>query len=60
MGGQNSVQPEKTLQRGALEQYLTGGFNVNAIVTQVGGEAGARRARSERGRSGAWGSRQGC
>ena len=29
------MQVEKTLQKGALEQYLAGGFNVDAIVTQV-------------------------
>lgn len=34
-GGQNSVQVEKTLEKAALEQYLDGGFNVDAIITQV-------------------------
>ncbi|KAI3432457.1 hypothetical protein D9Q98_004007 [Chlorella vulgaris] len=35
MGGNNSVQNEKTLRKSALEQYLAGGFNQDAIVYQV-------------------------
>ena len=35
MGGQNNVQPEKTLQKAALEQYLEGGFSVDSIITQA-------------------------
>lgn len=34
-GGNNVVQNEKTLRKAALEQYLEGGFNVDAIVHQV-------------------------
>merc|ERR1711972_687805 len=34
-GGNNSVVPEKKIKKAALEQYLAGGYNVNAIVTQV-------------------------
>merc|ERR1712061_487375 len=34
-GGNNSVVPEKKIKKEALEQYLTGGYNVNAIITQV-------------------------
>jgi cytochrome c6 len=34
-GGNNSVIPEKTLRKAALEQYLDGGFNLNAITYQV-------------------------
>ena len=29
------MQLEKTLDKAALEQYLTGGFNIEAIETQV-------------------------
>lgn len=43
MGGQNSVQPEKTLRKADLEQYLAGGFKEEAIITQVGGWAAALR-----------------
>jgi len=35
MGGMNNVQPEKTLQKAALEQYLAGGFSVDSIITQA-------------------------
>lgn len=35
MGGNNSVQNEKTLRKAALEQYLDGGFNIDAIQYQV-------------------------
>jgi cytochrome c6 len=34
-GGNNSVMPDKTLKKAALEKYLEGGFNLNAIVYQV-------------------------
>eukprot|EP00898_Chlorokybus_atmophyticus_P000501 jgi/Chlat1/1451/Chrsp12S02004 len=34
-GGQNVVQPEKTLFKASLEQYLEGGYNVDAIKYQV-------------------------
>merc|ERR1712146_655911 len=34
-GGNNSVSPEKELKKDALEKYLTGGFNIAAIKTQV-------------------------
>jgi len=33
--GQNVIMPEKTLEKDALEQYLTGGRNEAAIRTQV-------------------------
>jgi hypothetical protein len=35
MGGRNNVIPDHTLDKEAIEQYLTGGFNVEAIVYQV-------------------------
>lgn len=41
MGGQNSVMPDKTLQKAALEQYLAGGFTGEAIVAQVENGKGA-------------------
>ena len=34
-GGQNVIMPEKTLEKEALESYLSGGFNEKAVVTQV-------------------------
>ncbi|KAL7579334.1 hypothetical protein ACA910_014010 [Epithemia clementina (nom. ined.)] len=34
-GGQNVIMPEKTLEKEALESYLTGGFNEKAVITQV-------------------------
>merc|ERR1712210_76778 len=34
-GGNNSVVAEKVLRKAAMEQYLTGGWNVDAIKTQV-------------------------
>ena len=34
-GGQNVIMPEKTLQQEALEEYLDGGANVKAVITQV-------------------------
>uniref|UniRef100_Q7M1S4 Cytochrome c-553 n=1 Tax=Chlorella vulgaris TaxID=3077 RepID=Q7M1S4_CHLVU len=48
MGGQNSVQPEKTLQKAALEQYLEGDFSVASITTQVENGKGAMPAWSGR------------
>ena len=34
-GGQNVIMPEKTLEKEALEQYLAGGRNEKAVITQV-------------------------
>ncbi len=34
-GGQNVIMPEKTLEKEALEQYLAGGRNEKAIISQV-------------------------
>jgi len=34
-GGNNSVVAEKVLRKAAMEQYLTGGWNVEAVKTQV-------------------------
>ena len=34
-GGQNVIMPEKTLEKEALEQYLAGGRNEKAVMTQV-------------------------
>jgi len=34
-GGQNSVVPDHTLEKAAIEKFLTGGFNEKAVVTQV-------------------------
>uniref|UniRef100_A0A7S0AYY3 Cytochrome c-553 n=1 Tax=Pyrodinium bahamense TaxID=73915 RepID=A0A7S0AYY3_9DINO len=34
-GGNNSVVPEKKIKKEALEKYLTGGYNVEAIIYQV-------------------------
>nr|BAC54099.1 precursor cytochrome c6 [Chaetoceros gracilis] len=34
-GGQNVIMPEKTLEKDALEQYLAGGRNEKAVITQV-------------------------
>lgn len=34
-GGQNVIMPEKTLEKGNLEQYLFGGRNQDAIMYQV-------------------------
>jgi len=34
-GGQNVVQPEKTLELAALEEYLTGGVSEASVVKQV-------------------------
>lgn len=35
-GGRNVVAAEKTLDKAALEKYLDGGFNVDAIIYQAG------------------------
>mmetsp|Transcript_10832 Transcript_10832/g.14158 ORF Transcript_10832/g.14158 Transcript_10832/m.14158 type:complete len:133 (+) Transcript_10832:303-701(+) len=34
-GGQNVIMPEKTLEKEALESYLSGGRNEKAVMTQV-------------------------
>mmetsp|Transcript_3673 Transcript_3673/g.4725 ORF Transcript_3673/g.4725 Transcript_3673/m.4725 type:complete len:144 (+) Transcript_3673:161-592(+) len=34
-GGQNVIMPDKTLEKDALEQYLAGGRNEAAVITQV-------------------------
>mmetsp|Transcript_142692 Transcript_142692/g.248871 ORF Transcript_142692/g.248871 Transcript_142692/m.248871 type:complete len:142 (-) Transcript_142692:49-474(-) len=34
-GGQNSVVPDHTLEKAAIEKFLTGGFNEKAVITQV-------------------------
>jgi len=34
-GGQNVIMPEKTLEKDALDQYLAGGRNEKAVMTQV-------------------------
>mmetsp|Transcript_20527 Transcript_20527/g.44677 ORF Transcript_20527/g.44677 Transcript_20527/m.44677 type:complete len:132 (+) Transcript_20527:145-540(+) len=34
-GGQNVIMPDKTLEKEALEKYLTGGRNEKAIMYQV-------------------------
>jgi cytochrome c6 len=34
-GGNNSVIPDHTLRRAAIEQFLDGGFNLEAITYQV-------------------------
>lgn len=34
-GGQNVIEANKTLEKSALEEYLDGGFNEKAIMTQV-------------------------
>merc|ERR1740122_213662 len=47
-GGNNSVVPEKKLRKEALEQYLTGGYNVAAIMTQVTNGKGSMPAFGER------------
>merc|ERR1719331_2333439 len=47
-GGNNSVVPEKKLRKEALEQYLTGGYNIPAIITQVTNGKGSMPAFGER------------
>jgi len=34
-GGQNSVVPDHTLEKAAIEKYLTGGFAEKSVVYQV-------------------------
>ena len=41
-GGQNIVEPDKTLDREALETYLAGGFSEASIVKQASRRGGAR------------------
>ena len=43
-GGMNNVIPDHTLQKAAIEQFLAGGFNVEAIETQVRNGKGAMPA----------------
>jgi cytochrome c6 len=47
-GGNNSVIPEKTLRKDAITQYLTGGFNIEAITYQVENGKGAMPAWADR------------
>ncbi|GLC63511.1 hypothetical protein PLESTF_000044200 [Pleodorina starrii] len=48
MGGRNSVISEKTLDKAALEQYLEGGFKLEAIIYQVENGKGAMPAWADR------------
>nr|AAA33081.1 pre-apocytochrome c552 [Chlamydomonas reinhardtii] len=48
MGGRNSVMPEKTLDKAALEQYLDGGFKVESSIYQVENGKGAMPAWADR------------
>ncbi|KAG2441630.1 hypothetical protein HXX76_003250 [Chlamydomonas incerta] len=48
MGGRNSVMPEKTLDKAAIEAYLEGGFNIESIVYQVENGKGAMPAWQDR------------
>ena len=34
-GGQNVIMPEKTLEKEALDQYLSGGRSEKSVITQV-------------------------
>merc|ERR1711908_246508 len=43
-GGQNSVIPHHTLEKGAIEKFLSGGFNEAAVVYQVTNGKGAMPA----------------
>jgi len=47
-GGNNSVVAEKTLKKAAIEKYLTGGYNVDAIKTQVTNGKGSMPAFGEK------------
>uniref|UniRef100_A0A7S1KVJ7 Cytochrome c-553 n=1 Tax=Alexandrium catenella TaxID=2925 RepID=A0A7S1KVJ7_ALECA len=47
-GGNNSIVAEKKLRKEALEQYLTGGYNVDAIKNQVTKGKGSMPAFGER------------
>merc|ERR1712107_895153 len=48
-GGNNSVVPEKKLKKEAIEKYLTGGYNVEAIKYQVTNGKGSMPAFGEKG-----------
>merc|ERR1712107_950358 len=50
-GGNNSVVPEKKLKKEAIEKYLTGGYNVEAIKYQVTNGKGSMPAFGERART---------
>ena len=43
-GGQNSVVPDHTLEKSAIEKFLTGGFKESSVVTQVTNGKGAMPA----------------
>nr|Q09099.1 RecName: Full=Cytochrome c6; AltName: Full=Cytochrome c-552; AltName: Full=Cytochrome c-553; AltName: Full=Cytochrome c553; AltName: Full=Soluble cytochrome f [Chlorolobion braunii]1A2S_A Chain A, CYTOCHROME C6 [Chlorolobion braunii]1CED_A Chain A, CYTOCHROME C6 [Chlorolobion braunii]1CTJ_A Chain A, CYTOCHROME C6 [Chlorolobion braunii] len=43
-GGGNNVIPDHTLQKAAIEQFLDGGFNIEAIVYQIENGKGAMPA----------------
>ncbi|KAI8474502.1 MAG: cytochrome c6 precursor [Monoraphidium minutum] len=43
-GGKNNVIPDHTLEKAAIEQFLDGGFNLEAIVYQVENGKGAMPA----------------
>uniref|UniRef100_A0A6T1KDS7 Cytochrome c-553 n=1 Tax=Alexandrium monilatum TaxID=311494 RepID=A0A6T1KDS7_9DINO len=47
-GGNNSIVAEKKLKKDALEKYLTGGYNVEAIKYQVTNGKGSMPAFGER------------
>merc|ERR1712187_347518 len=47
-GGNNSVVAEKTLKQAAIEKYLTGGYNIEAIKTQVTNGKGSMPAFGEK------------
>merc|ERR1712050_166251 len=47
-GGNNSIVAEKKLKKDALEKYLTGGYNVEAIKTQVTNGKGSMPAFGEK------------
>mmetsp|Transcript_1157 Transcript_1157/g.2513 ORF Transcript_1157/g.2513 Transcript_1157/m.2513 type:complete len:145 (-) Transcript_1157:190-624(-) len=43
-GGKNSVVPDHTLEKDAIEKFLTGGFTEKAVATQVTNGKGAMPA----------------
>merc|ERR1712190_503681 len=47
-GGNNSVVPEKKIKKAELEKYLIGGYNVEAIKTQVTNGKGSMPAFGEK------------
>ena len=47
-GGNNTIYPEKKLKKDAIEKYLTGGYNVDAIKYQVTNGKGSMPAFGER------------